>query len=104
MQTQAVLELWREAERILRELGPDVSQVDRIALESHIEEIRALYQRSLDQHLRDGEERSASPGTLPDGAAVAAAVESARHRLAEIASRVRPDVRGVLSGDTSLPR
>jgi RNA binding exosome subunit len=58
-QTRIVLELWREAERVLEELGPVASSSDRAAMEADIEEIRVLYQRIQEQHAQDGQAEAA---------------------------------------------
>lgn len=105
-QTHAVLEIWREAERALEELGPSLSSGDRHALESEIEALRGLYQGVQDMHGHDIAPGSAQSGTGPPGSAAIVAVEDARHRLQQTLSRLRSDVDRVpsIGGDVSLAR
>lgn len=101
--TQVVLELWREAERVLDDLDPRVSGADRSALETEVEEIRILYQRAMDQYLHD-EEDAEGHGGVPGGPSLGVAIETARQRLRETIERLGPTVHGGVRGDTRLPR
>ena len=104
-QTRAVLELWREAERAMQELGPKLNPDDRDALEFEIEALRDLYQRVQEMQGHDAQTDAAHPGMTTDGWSASVAVEHARQRLQHLLGRSR-DVDGVLgvSSDIRLAR
>jgi hypothetical protein len=98
-QTRIVLELWREAERVLEELGPVASSSDRAAMEADIEEIRVLYQRIQEQHAQDGQAEAAGPET--QGPPIGVAIELVRQRHLETLRRLRPDLHDGSSAPTA---
>jgi hypothetical protein len=100
-QTRIVLELWREAERVLEELGPVASSSDRAAMEADIEEIRVLYQRIQEQHAQDGQAEAAGPETGTQGPPIGVAIELVRQRHLETLRRLRPDLHDGSSAPTA---
>lgn len=90
--TRVILELWREAERILQELGPTASPVDRSAMESDVAAIRVLYQRAQSEVRAVGRPMGPGSETDPQEPPLLLAIEIARQRHLETVRRLRADI------------